>query len=116
MVMPPHITRLENISNGVLEEPCLIIHGYSLGLIDLKKEIHVVEKLTQNAVSFETNLVTTSERRGKSAATDREPDAVGTRQQKCVLTIVFADLKEDCAYLIDAFGDQFEFVYRQKNG
>lgn len=104
-LMPPHIKRVEGLEDGKLKGASLKVHGMTLGILDLNKDVGLFDAQGQ---SHALKIDRKCEWQG-------EGDQPGARQEKCELSIVFSDLKPGEHYAIkfkNIRDGVIEFIYQ----
>ena len=105
-LMPPHITKISNIKDEVLNSKTLILEGYSLSYLDLK-EIKITNSKTKKELSFVKDDLNC-----KQEGKDGGPP--GSIQYRCTLKLKIENLEAKEKYQIDVDGFKKLFYYLNK--
>lgn len=101
-LMPPHVSHTEPAAGGELGSNIILIHGYTLGIVDL--ETLKVTDLTENRpVKIETEF---------ESEVVGEGDCEGCRQLRCTITVRLLRACPGHDYRIDFLDEAFVYKYQ----
>ena len=100
-LMPPHITRTVPESGGVLAEPLVEIHGYTLGLAG-PDDLKVVDLNTGQTVAVDPDM---------DCQWEGEGDCPGCKQERCVLRVRLLRACSGHEYEIEYLEQKLRFTY-----